>query len=250
MRPPDPLPPGLHLLRARLMAEGDGAEVQRLFPIPGQRMNLDPFVLFDHFHIAGDSGFPTHPHRGFEAITWLQSGAIRHRDNLGNDSAVGEGGAQRFTAGRGLEHSEMPEGEARGIQLWINLPKALKDLPPAYQPVPAEELPLEAFPGGQRRIVVGEGSPVQLHTPIRYEIVDLEPGGEIVVTPPADWQGLVYVLAGGVLVEGRSLAIHEALLYRDRETLELAAGERPAQVAWLAGQPHGEPLRQYGPFVD
>ncbi len=248
MRAPDPLPPGLHPLTARHTAEGDGAEVWRLFPLPAGRMNVDPFVLFDHFHIADGSGFPTHPHRGFEAITVLLEGAIRHRDSLGNDSAVGAGGAQRFTAGRGLEHSEMPEGEAWGIQLWINLPRAQKDREPDYQAVPA--LPVMRFDGGERRIVVGEGSPVALHTPVRYEIVDLAPGGSLTLPVPADWQGLVYGIAGGAMVEGRPLAAREALLFRGRESVELVAGEQPARLAWLAGQPHGEPLRQYGPFVD
>ena len=250
MRAPDPLPAGVHTLAARHGQEGDGAEVWRLFPVPGQRMNLDPFVLFDHFRIAPGTGFPTHPHRGFEAITYLLAGGIRHRDTLGNDSLMGAGGAQRFTAGRGLAHSEMPEGESVGIQLWINLPQALKAIDPDYQAVPPDALPVHAFDGGERRIVVGEGSPLCLQTPVHYEILHLAPGASVTMAVPTGWQGLAYVLDGGVMLAGRPLAVREAGLFAGRESLELVAGEQGAEVVWLAGRPHGEPLQQYGPFVD
>lgn len=250
MRAPDPLPPGVHTLAARQGQEGEGAEVFRLFPVPGSRWNLDPFVLFDHFRIGPGSGFPTHPHRGFEAITYLLEGGIRHRDSLGNDSTMGAGGAQRFTAGRGLEHSEMPAGESAGIQLWINLPRAQKSIEPDYQAVPPEDLPVRPFAGGERRIVVGEGSPLRLHTPVHYEILRLEPGAAVTMAVPPGWQGLAYVLEGGILLGGRPLAAREAGLFAGRERLELAAGEQAAEVVWLAGRPHGEPLRQHGPFVD
>ena len=250
MKAPEPLPPGVHTLAASHGSEGDGVEVFRLFPVPGRRWNLDPFVLFDHFHIAPGSGFPTHPHRGFEAITYVLAGAIRHRDNLGNDSITGVGGAQRFTAGRGLEHSEMPVGDCQGIQSWINLPRALKDMAPDYQSVPPEDLPVRSFEGGERRIVVGEGSPLRLQTPVRYEILRLVPGTNLDLEVPPGWQGLAYVLEGGVLFDGRPLAAREAGLFAGRERVELTTGEQPAEVVWLAGQPHGEPLRQHGPFVD
>ncbi|RMH38120.1 MAG: pirin family protein, partial [Gammaproteobacteria bacterium] len=114
----------------QLVPEGDGVTVQRLMPVPGLR-HFDPFVLWDHFDIAG-GGFPPHPHRGFEAITWLFSGAMHHKDNLGNAGTIHAGGAQRFTAGRGITHSEMPESAAAGIQLWINLPQRLKSIEPDY----------------------------------------------------------------------------------------------------------------------
>lgn len=119
------------------MSEGDGVNVNRLFPVTRERMNFDPFVLWDNFNIGPDRGFPTHPHRGFEAITYMFSGSIEHKDNLGNHSTVTAGGAQRFTAGRGIEHSEMPDSDimSNGIQLWINLAKDLKQIDPDYQQV-------------------------------------------------------------------------------------------------------------------
>ena len=98
------------VLQARSMQEGKGATVHRLFPVKGVRMHHDPFVLWDHFELQQGTGFPPHPHRGFEGITYLFEGAIQHQDELGNDAVVYGGGAQRFTAGRGIVHSEMPMG--------------------------------------------------------------------------------------------------------------------------------------------
>ena len=123
--------------------EGSGAKVKRLFPIRADLMNYDPFVLWDHFELAPGAGFPEHPHRGFEAITYLFNGSIEHKDNLSNQSTVYAGGAQRFTAGKGIVHSEMlaKNTTSTGIQLWINLPRKLKQIEPAYQQVDAENIP-------------------------------------------------------------------------------------------------------------
>ena len=145
------------------MSEGDGVDVNRLFPVRSDRMNFDPFVLWDNFNIGAGHGFPTHPHRGFEAITYMFTGSIEHKDNLGNHSTVTAGGAQRFTAGRGIEHSEMPasDGMSNGIQLWINLAKNLKSIEPDYQQVDKENIPVKKIDGGQISIIVGDDSPVK-----------------------------------------------------------------------------------------
>ena len=166
--------------RASDMHEGDGARVRRLMPVPGF-MNFDPFVLFDDFALAPGTGFPPHPHRGFEAITYLCTGELEHRDNLGNVSRVGPGGAQRFTAGHGIVHSEMPSvaEPTRGIQLWINLPARLKASAPAYQEAGAETMVEAAVAGGVRRVIVGEGGPVALMTPVRYVHYRFTADGEV-----------------------------------------------------------------------
>jgi len=249
MNQPDPVAPGLEIVTALHTSEGAGAEVWRLFPLPGRRMNLDPFMLFDHFHLAPDTGFPTHPHRGFEAITWLLEGGIRHQDSLGNDSTMTTGGAQRFTAGRGIEHSEMPVGRTEGIQLWINLPKSLKDLPPDYQAVAPAMLPEQKLAAGRRRIIVGEGSPLELQTPVRYEDVQLQAGGVQAVAVPAGWQGLIYVLEGELRVDDQELARHQAALFASPGRLALRS-EAGARHVLVMGLPHREPVRQYGPYVD
>jgi redox-sensitive bicupin YhaK (pirin superfamily) len=233
----------------QLTAEGDGAEVVRLFPLRSGRMNFDPFVLFDHFFLQAGTGFPTHPHRGFEAITYLFKGGMRHKDNLGNDSTMVAGGAQRFTAGAGIEHSEMPAGESSGIQLWINLPKALKQIPPAYQAVAAEQIPEQAFAGGTRHIIVGEGSPLTLQTRIRYEDITLHPAGVYQSPLAEDEQGLIYVVEGEVQLKGYSIKQQQAAYFDSLEGLTLSS-DVGARLMLCVGQPLGEPIRQYGPYVD
>lgn len=239
----------LELQSGQLMAEGDGAEVFRLFPLRSDRMNYDPFVLFDHFFLQPGTGFPTHPHRGFEAITYLFEGGMRHKDNLGNDSTMAAGGAQRFTAGAGIEHSEMPDGESSGIQLWINLPKALKMIPPDYQAVAAGQIPEQPFEGGIRRIIVGEGSPLTLHTRIRYEDISLHPAGLYQPSFSADEQGLIYVVEGKVQFEGHNVKQQQAAYFSNLDTLSLSS-EAGARLMLCVGLPHHEPIRQYGPYVD
>ena len=238
------------LRRASDMQEGDGARVKRLMPIPGF-MNFDPFVLFDNFELQPGTGFPPHPHRGFEAITYLFSGEIEHRDNLGNVSRVGPGGAQRFTAGHGIVHSEMPSVEdmTRGIQLWINLPARLKASAPAYQEAGADRIVDEPVAGGTRRVIVGEGGPVQLMTPVRYVHYRFDQAGSVEEVLPAGWQAIVYLLDGALEVDGSALAPSDALFVREVERLKLGA-QPGTEFMFVAGLPHGEPIRQRGPFVD
>lgn len=230
--------------------EGDAVIVRRLFPVAGLRHH-DPFVLWDHFRVTPGSGFPTHPHRGFEAITYLFSGAMAHEDNLGNKSTIGPGGAQCFTAGRGIIHSEMPGSEeiTCGIQLWINLAKAQKQIEPAYQELSAEQLPVEQWPGGQRRIIVGEGSPLTLHTPVTYFDLMLKAKGNYHWQPPEGFSGLLYVAEGAVTVNGSELQEGQALRVFQAIGLEFTS-EAGARIMVCFGQAHGEPIIQYGPYVD
>ena len=142
------------LVPAVEITEGAGVTVHRTIGTPALK-NLDPFLLLDHFGSEDPddyiAGFPDHPHRGFEVITYLFSGAMRHRDNLGNDTVVSGGGAMVFTAGRGIVHSEMPqqqEGRMRGFQLWINLPAREKMKPAGYRDLQPEDIPSVALAGG------------------------------------------------------------------------------------------------------
>lgn len=237
-----------HTLEA---AEGAGAKVRRLMPVGGF-MNFDPFVLWDHFNVSPGAGFPDHPHRGFEAITYLFEGGMRHTDNLGNSSTVHPNGAQRFTAGRGLIHSEMPDADSEqtvGIQMWVNLPKALKTIPPAYQQVEAEGFPEHVTESGTVRVIVGDGSPIQLHTPLRYLDAQLDEGGRIVEEIPEGWRGLVYVAKGEAVIDGHRLTKGMAGFFEDIRKLTVTA-YKDSRLMVAFGQPHHEPIRQYGPFVD
>lgn len=235
---------------AQLTMEGAGAEVARLMPIPGF-MNFDPFVLWDHFRIDAKAGFPDHPHRGFEAITYLFDGAIEHADNLGNRSVVTTGGAQRFTAGRGLVHSEMPHGEGitRGIQLWINLPGRLKNIAPSYQQIDAPDIPEQILDKGSVRVIVGDGSALQLNTPVQYLDVQLAAGGEYWIPLTMKQRGIVYVVSGTGQIAGQKMAVNDAIFLEQTAEVRISA-DMESRFMVCFGEPHGEPIRQHGPFVD
>jgi redox-sensitive bicupin YhaK (pirin superfamily) len=237
------------IVDARPMAEGAGARIKRLFPVP-QRHHHDPFVLFDEFFVAPGAGFPPHPHRGFEAITYVFAGAFRHEDNLGNATTVGAGGAQRFTAGRGLVHSEMPEGsgEAHGIQLWINLARSDKGIDPTYQQVDAGDIPERRIGGAIVRMVVGAGSPVTVRTPTRYEDVRLAAGATYPVRLMPDWTRLLYVTEGTVNA-GETRAQAGQAFINPPADVTLTAGE-DARIVLIAGRPHKEPIVLRGSFVE
>lgn len=240
----------LEIRQALETMEGEGAEVKRLLPIHGF-MNYDPIVLWDHFSVAPGTGFPDHPHRGFEGITYIFSGSMQHTDNLGNRTTVFPGGAQRFTAGRGLVHSEMPGTSERtvGIQLWINLPKRLKTVDPAYQQVDAEDIPEQTFPGGKKRIIIGEDSPVELLTPVKYLDIELEAGASLQEPITAGHRGLVYIVQGEFELNSDKLTTGQACFIEGVDSLVMKASKN-TRLMLCFGQPHGEPIRQYGPFVD
>lgn len=230
--------------------EGDGVIVRRLMPIASFR-NYDPFVLWDDFSIGAGHGFPDHPHRGFEAITYLFTGSIRHEDNLGNRSTVHGGGAQRFTAGRGLIHSEMPgaSGTTRGIQLWINLPKRLKSIDPEYQQVDNDEFPVIDIEHGQQKILVGENSPLKLRTPTRYYDIQLNHGGHYHDALATNERGLIYIVDGSAQLADTQLSAGQAIFLEANESLDIHSLDGCRLMACYS-QPHGEPIFQNGPFVD
>jgi redox-sensitive bicupin YhaK (pirin superfamily) len=231
-------------------AEGEGASVDRLFPVQGF-MNFDPFVLWDDFTISAGAGFPDHPHRGFEGITYVFQGSVAHKDNLGNDSTVTSGGLQRFTAGKGIVHSEMPsaQGVTRGIQMWVNLPSRLKQLEPDYQKVDTGAVPEREVSNGIVRVLSGKGSPLRLNTPVVYLDVRLDAGGEMVETIPAEYRGLVYVVAGSCEVNGQALEQGSAVFMEDIMSVNVNSSAS-CRFMLCFGQPHGEPIHQHGPFVD
>lgn len=231
--------------------EGDSAEVNRLFPLPGRLMNYDPFVLWDDFTVQPGAGFPTHPHRGFEAITYVFSGEMQHHDNLGNSSTVGPGGAQRFTAGRGIEHSEMPaETQAtRGIQLWINLPRRLKQLDPDYQEVPAADIPQHDIDGGYIRTIVGNQSPLHLHTDVNYFEVVLGENTDYGNTVVDAHQGFIYLVSGDARLGETQLTAGDACFLETGNVWQIHS-QSGCRLMVCTGTPHREPIKQHGTFVD
>lgn len=231
-------------------AEGDGAEVNRLFPLQSF-MNFDPFVLWDDFTISAGAGFPDHPHRGFEGVTYVFKGSVQHKDNLGNDSTVSRGGLQRFTAGKGIIHSEMPsaDGETRGIQMWVNLPGRLKKIDPEYQQVNAEQVPVREVSNGLVRVLSGEGSPLKLNTPVVYLDVELKTDGSMEENIPENYRGFVYMLEGSATINGKVVDRGNAAFFEETDSIQ-ASSEQPCRFMLCFGQPHGEPIYQHGPYVD
>jgi len=237
----------IKLHHALEVSEGDNVTVKRLMPVHGMR-NFDPFVLWDHFDIAG-GGFPDHPHRGFEAITYLFSGGMRHKDNLGNEGTIHAGGAQRFTAGHGIVHSEFPDGSAHGIQLWVNLPKRLKRIAPEYQQLQGGDIPEQQESGSMIRTIVGARSPLRLHTSVQYLDMQLAAGAKTRRILPEDYRGLIYVVQGSGIVNGQDIGAGMAA-YFDAETDITLSSQTGGRFMLAAGMPHGEPIVQHGPFVD
>jgi len=236
--------------KALEMKEGDGVNVKRLMPIAGFR-NYDPFVLWDDFTIIPGNGFPDHPHRGFEAITYLYSGSIKHTDNLGNSSTVTSGGAQRFTAGKGIVHSEMPNEEAatRGIQFWINLPGRLKQVEPGYQQADDGDFPVHESDGARIKVLVGDESSLKIMTAIRFLDIALAADGSHIETVPAGMRGFIYVADGDVTINRQPYGAGESAFFDGEDELVVGA-ELNARVMLAYGRPHGEPIVQYGPYVD
>ena len=226
--------------------------------------------MLDHFSTenADDyiAGFPAHPHRGFETVTYMLDGHMLHEDHLGHVGDLKSGGVQWMTAGRGIIHSEMPQQEAgrmRGFQLWINLPAKEKMKPAAYRDIPAAEIPVVALPGGGRvKVIAGAvtvggtttGGPIHgLSTDPLYLDVELPAGASFEHPLHGGYNAFVYPFEGSVEVgpagATRALATHDAGVLSDGDGVRLTAGPSGARFLLLAGRPLNEPVVQYGPFV-
>ena len=258
------------IVTAQQAFEGGGFLVHRPFPQPGADLGAtDPFLMLDEMgpvqYGPGEAkGAPDHPHRGFETVTYLFDGAMEHRDSTGGGGLLRGGDTQWMTAGAGLVHSETPTPEMlrdgglmHGIQLWVNLPRADKLVPPRYQDLSGDKLALARTADDRAllRIVAGElggqTGPGTTHTPIVYAHATIEAGGRIALAWPGDYNALVYVVSGVVRVGGdaREVGAHQlAVLARDGASVVVAAGER-AEVLLLGGRPLREPVAWYGPFV-
>jgi redox-sensitive bicupin YhaK (pirin superfamily) len=249
--------------------DGNGVPLRRLVPGRGQHGGdafraMDPFLLMDHFgplHIppGSDAGFPPHPHRGFQTLTYLIQGAFRHRDSTGGHGTLRPGGAQLMTAGSGIVHEEMPVpeqqesgGPIEGVQLWINLPKAEKGRKPGYEDLQPETMPWQAFPGGRLRGLAGSwmgvDGPARTPAAIAYAHVELEPGGAFEHALPADWTAAVAVLHGSLDLGGRAVPEGSVALLGEGGALS-AASPGGASFMVLAGLALKEPIAHYGPFV-
>jgi hypothetical protein len=258
---------GTHI-EPETVIEGAGVSLRRSFG-PSRSNPFDPFLLFDHFAfndpIEGPIvGFPNHPHRGIETVTYMLSGSVRHRDSLGNVGVIGPGSVQWMTSGSGIMHEEMPkrgpDGLVNGFQLWVNLPAAQKMIQPHYQEIDAHAIPIYNGDGAEVRVIAGrykqEQGPVKgIAANPRYMDVTLEPEAEFVLPIPEPHTAIAYLFEGEAFFEGtrdggipiRSL---QMIIFEKGERIRVAAGET-SKVRFLvmSGAPFREPIVPYGPFV-
>ncbi|MEK7276138.1 MAG: pirin family protein, partial [Chloroflexota bacterium] len=252
-----------HIIKPQLVIEGAGVLLRRSIA-PRASNEYDPFLLFDHFAfndpIEGPLvGFPTHPHRGIETVTYMIEGSVHHRDSLGNAGLIGPGDVQWMTSGRGIMHEELPRrgpsGVIDGFQLWVNLPAAQKMTAPRYQEVSAASIPSLKKDGVSLRLVAGEfdgtGGPVtEIAASPLYMEVSLSPASSFVLPVPRGHTALAYVFEGMGLF-GPDREIVEAVsmaVFDDGDQIEVRS-ESGARFMLIAGAPFREPIVPYGPFV-
>lgn len=251
-------------VRGRATNDGAGVRLNRVIGTPALP-RLDPFLMLDEFRSddASDyiAGFPDHPHRGFETVTYMLAGRMRHRDNKGNSGLLTAGSVQWMTAGRGIVHSEMPEQENGlmwGFQLWVNLPARDKMTAPRYQDIPPESIPVVEISEGVRvKVIAGEvngtaGPVTAVATEPVYLDVELQPGASYSAELPATHHGFVYVYEGTASIgtPAERMVRGELSVLGDGESVTLAAArEETARLLLVAGKPLGEPVAHYGPFV-
>jgi quercetin 2,3-dioxygenase len=246
-----------HLIKSMPASDGAGVKLRRsLGQSPHAR--LDPFLMLDEFSSddAADyiAGFPAHPHRGFETVTYILDGHMLHEDHLGNKGNLKSGGVQWMTAGRGIIHSEMPQqdhGRMRGFQLWINLPATDKMKPASYRDLQATDIPEVAFAGGGNvRVIAGQyagtRAPVAPRaTDATYFDVHLPADAEFKHAVTDGYNAFAYVYEGELV----GIPAHSAAVFSTKGEVQVKAGAQGARFLLLAGRPLGEPVVQYGPFV-
>jgi quercetin 2,3-dioxygenase len=250
-------------------SDGAGVKLKRVLTHTLQR-RLDPFLMLDAFGTDNPDdyigGFPDHPHRGFETVTYMIAGRMRHRDNAGHEGLLQNGGVQWMTAGRGIVHSELPEQEAgrmEGFQLWLNLPAADKMCPPWYRDIQASEIPeFTTAEGVTARVIAGASHGVagamrrEKTEPLYLDLHFESAGAGFAQALPADANAFVYVYRGALAIDDGAGATEVpaermAILKNDaaRDGVRLRASAPGTRALLIAGRPLGEPIAQYGPFV-
>jgi len=241
-------------------SDGAGVKLRRIIGGPDLNM-LDPFLLFDEFGSENPddyiAGFPPHPHRGFETITYMLNGKFRHKDSAGNEGLLTDGSVQWMTAGRGVIHSEMPEktdGLVRGFQLWLNLPKKLKMIDPSYNDIPSQNIPEVNIDGGKVRIISGtykgiEG-PGLPHTGMSYFDVILNPSKGIEISLDNFWNTFIYVYSGEAIIENETIQKGQLAVLSEKGLLNFTSNKKSVlKCIVISGEPLNEPVARGGPFV-
>lgn len=249
-------------------SEGVGARVRRSIGTPELR-NFSPFLMLDHFSVSPGAGFPDHPHRGQETITYLISGGVDHEDFAGNKGTLSSGDLQFMTAGRGIVHAEMPrqneDGSANvGLQLWVDLPENLKNCEPRYRDLRGDEIPSVEVDDGKATIKVISGQSHGIdsvkdlaYTPVWILDIELRPGAKVTQPLPQTWNAFSYVLDGSVIFgqgddKTQIEQYHNVVFNQEGDVVHIEApadADKPARLVIVAGTPLDQPVIQYGPFV-
>jgi len=250
-------------------SDGAGVKLRRSIGA-NENLRLDPFLMLDEFGTENPddyiAGFPAHPHRGFETVTYMIDGHMRHQDHLGNVGELKSGGVQWMTAGHGVIHSEMPQqesGRMRGFQLWVNLPGKEKMKPASYQDIPADQVTTQNLTGGgQIKLIAGQveingrqvsgpinRKPGDMSTDPLFVDLSLPAGAQHRLAVRRGHNAFAYAYEGTALLGGRLLARQSAGVLGDGEFIDIEAGPEGLRLIVVAGKPLGEPVVQYGPFV-
>ena len=249
------------VIRGIPTSDGDGVKLTRVI---GQRAlpDLDPFLMLDEFGSEKGAdyigGFPDHPHRGFETVTYMLDGKMRHGDNKGHSGLLVSGSVQWMTAGRGLVHSEMPEQEdglMRGFQLWINLPAKDKMCEPRYQEYAPDKIPVATpAPGVSVKVIAGEVAGIKgpvggIATDPTYLDISLEKGATFTHRLPKEYNAFAYVFEGAAMFGIKEMEKSQLAVLSQGEVFTVTADAQPARLILVAGKPLREPVVKYGPFV-
>jgi redox-sensitive bicupin YhaK (pirin superfamily) len=250
------------LIEPQFVIEGAGVLLRRSIA-PRRSNEFDPFLLFDHFAFNDPNegpirGFPMHPHRGIETVTYMLEGSVRHRDSLDNMGSIGIGDVQWMTSGRGILHEEMPQrgpdGNIYGFQLWVNLPARLKMSPPRYQEVSDKTIPVVEKDGIKIRLVAGTvegitGPVTKIAAAPLYMDVQLAPNMEWTLPTPEGHTVIAYVFEGEAVFSGETVSSVMMIKYEDGDHIQVKTENSPVRFMLMAGAPFKEPIVPYGPFV-
>jgi redox-sensitive bicupin YhaK (pirin superfamily) len=251
----------VHMTNGMPTQDGAGVSLTRLIGTP-EIPDLDPILMLDNFGSddpkAYIAGFPPHPHRGFETVSYMIAGTLEHRDNKGGRGLITDGGVQWMTAGKGVVHSEMPaqtSGLMFGFQLWLNLPAREKMMTPWYRDIPRTDIPeFEAAPGVTVRLVAGRWAdqvgpgPARATEPMFLDL-DLAARASTSVAVPDGHNGFIFVFQGSAYVAGRNIGRGQLGVMSQKGALTVQATDQPTRALIVAGKPLREPIAKHGPFV-
>jgi hypothetical protein len=252
----------IEIIEPIYVMEGAGVRLRRSIATPGLDY-LDPFLLFDHFGSDDPhdylAGFPMHPHRGIETVTYMLSGTVSHQDSLGNKGTIGECDVQWMTSGRGILHEEMPQkpdkGKMEGFQLWVNLPAKLKMTNPRYQEVKSSEIPEISKDGVVIKVIAGEldgvkGPVSEIYTDPMYLDVSIPAKKSFRQDIKRGHTVFAYVFEGeGIFSENTKIPATNLIIFSDGDSVQISSANKPVRFLLISGKPLNEAIARYGPFV-